>query len=87
MVNSFNRVNAEREVIQTCAIVVNATNGIEHATRRMMDYARDRGLARVPLGRWGTPEEIAKLALFLCSDAAAYITGETVIADGGFVLG
>ncbi|MCC7271050.1 MAG: SDR family oxidoreductase, partial [Alphaproteobacteria bacterium] len=47
----------------------------------------DRGLARVPLGRWGTPEEIAKLALFLCSDAAAYITGETVIADGGFVLG
>jgi NAD(P)-dependent dehydrogenase (short-subunit alcohol dehydrogenase family) len=47
----------------------------------------DRGRARVPLGRWGTPEEIAKLALFLCSDAAAYITGETVIADGGFVLG
>ena len=47
----------------------------------------DRGLARVPLGRWGTPEEIAKLALFLCSDAASWITGETVIADGGFVLG
>ena len=33
--------------VETCAIVVNATNGIEHATRRMMDYARDRGLARV----------------------------------------
>jgi NAD(P)-dependent dehydrogenase (short-subunit alcohol dehydrogenase family) len=47
----------------------------------------DRGLARVPLGRWGTAEEIAKLAMFLVSDAAAYITGETVIADGGYVLG
>jgi NAD(P)-dependent dehydrogenase (short-subunit alcohol dehydrogenase family) len=47
----------------------------------------DRGLARVPLGRWGTAEEIAKLAMFLVSDAAAYITGETVIADGGYVHG
>ena len=47
----------------------------------------DRGLSRVPLGRWGTAEEIAKLAVMLCSPAAAYITGETVIADGGYVLG
>ncbi len=46
----------------------------------------DRGLARVPLGRWGTAEEIAKLAVMLCSDAAGYVTGETVIADGGYVL-
>lgn len=50
-------------------------------------YAGDRGLARVPLGRWGTAEEIAKLAVMLCSDAAGYVTGETVIADGGYVLG
>ncbi|MGZ3338417.1 MAG: SDR family NAD(P)-dependent oxidoreductase [Reyranella sp.] len=47
----------------------------------------DRGLARVPLGRWGTAEEIAKMAMFLVSDAAAYVTGETVIADGGYVHG
>jgi NAD(P)-dependent dehydrogenase (short-subunit alcohol dehydrogenase family) len=47
----------------------------------------DRDLARVPLGRWGTAEEIAKLAIFLVSDAAAYVTGETVVADGGYVLG
>ena len=49
--------------------------------------AGDRGLARVPLGRWGTAEEVAKMAMFLVSDAASYITGETVIADGGYVLG
>jgi NAD(P)-dependent dehydrogenase (short-subunit alcohol dehydrogenase family) len=51
------------------------------------DYDGDRGLGRVPLRRWGTPEEIAKIALMLCSDAAGYVTGETVIADGGYVLG
>lgn len=50
------------------------------------DSGVDRGLARVPLGRWGTPEEIAKMAVFLVSDAAAYVTGETLIADGGYVL-
>jgi NAD(P)-dependent dehydrogenase (short-subunit alcohol dehydrogenase family) len=47
----------------------------------------DRGIARVPLGRWGEPSDVAKLAVFLASDAASYITGETVIADGGYVLG
>ena len=47
----------------------------------------DRGLARVPLGRWGTAEEIAKLAMFLVSDAAAYVAGDTLIADGGYVIG
>jgi NAD(P)-dependent dehydrogenase (short-subunit alcohol dehydrogenase family) len=46
-----------------------------------------RGLSRVPLGRWGQPEEIAKLVVFVASDAASYITGETIIADGGYVIG
>ena len=38
-----------------------------------------------PIGRMGRPEEIADLALFLCSDAAAFITGSNVPIDGGFV--
>ena len=45
------------------------------------------GIARVPVGRYGTPEEIAELVLFLASPAAGYIVGETIIADGGYVLG
>jgi NAD(P)-dependent dehydrogenase (short-subunit alcohol dehydrogenase family) len=37
---------------------------------------------RLPTGRWGTPREIGEVALFLASDAAAYITGETLVMDG-----
>ena len=38
-----------------------------------------------PIGRMGRPDEIAELAAFLCSDAAAFITGTNVPIDGGFV--
>ncbi|NND34672.1 MAG: SDR family oxidoreductase [Saprospiraceae bacterium] len=38
-----------------------------------------------PIGRMGTPEEIANLALFLCSDAASFITGSDYPIDGGFI--
>ena len=37
----------------------------------------------VPLRRFGTKDELADLALFLCSDAAAYITGSVYFCDGG----
>ena len=39
-----------------------------------------------PLGRTGTPEEVAKLALFLASTNAEFITGQTICVDGGFAL-
>ena len=45
--------------------------------------AADRTLHSVPLGRLGTPEEIAELAYFLFSDHAAYINGEVITMDGG----
>lgn len=37
----------------------------------------------IPLGRYGTPEEYAKLTVFLCSEANTFITGQTVLVDGG----
>ena len=46
---------------------------------------RERILARIPLGRLATAEDIARLAVFLASDAAAFITGETIAVDGGFL--
>ncbi len=40
----------------------------------------------IPLGRAGRPEEVAQVVLFLCSDAASYITGSTITVDGGRVM-
>ena len=41
-------------------------------------------LAAIPLGRWGDPKNIGQLALYLCSDAAAFITGTDIVVDGGW---
>ena len=49
------------------------------------EYA-ERMAASIPLKRLGSPEDIAYAALFLASDEAAYITGQTIIVDGGQVL-
>ncbi|MDD3296586.1 MAG: SDR family NAD(P)-dependent oxidoreductase [Candidatus Omnitrophica bacterium] len=40
----------------------------------------------IPLGRFASVEEIARVALFLCSDLNSYMTGQVVIADGGYIL-
>ncbi len=42
--------------------------------------------ARLPLRRIGEPDDIAKAALFLSSDAASWITGETLVVDGGALV-
>jgi NAD(P)-dependent dehydrogenase (short-subunit alcohol dehydrogenase family) len=43
-------------------------------------------IARMPLGRWGKPEDVAPAALFLCSPLAGYITGAVLPVDGGFLV-
>jgi NAD(P)-dependent dehydrogenase (short-subunit alcohol dehydrogenase family) len=59
----------------------------------MNEVARqDAGFAKatldsIPLGRWGQPEDVAGAALFLCSPAAAWITGTVLLIDGGQLLG
>ena len=44
-------------------------------------------LKRIPLGRPGNPEEVSNLVLFLASDASSYMTGSTVVIDGGWLAG
>ncbi len=48
------------------------------------DYAK--ALERIPLGRFGQPEDIAHAFAFLASDASTYITGHTLVVDGGWIL-
>ena len=59
-----------------------ATEGLEELGE---EYVRDIERA-IPLGRLGTVEEIAHTALFLAGDEAAYITGQTIVVDGGQTL-
>jgi 2-keto-3-deoxy-L-fuconate dehydrogenase len=51
-----------------------------------VDAARAAFVARQPMGRLGTPEEIAALAVYLSGDAAQFITGQAIVIDGGLTL-
>ncbi|MBV9102805.1 MAG: glucose 1-dehydrogenase [Candidatus Eremiobacteraeota bacterium] len=55
-------------------------------TGRMPDEARARYLATIALGRAGTVDDVSGVVTFLCSDAARYITGQTIVVDGGFLM-
>ena len=48
--------------------------------------ARETSMKAIPWGRPGRPEEIAGLTLFLASDAADYVTGQTFVMDGGLTM-
>lgn len=50
---------------------------------RVDDGLEAAALARVPMARWGRPEEIAEGALFLASDASSFMTGQSLVLDGG----
>jgi 3-oxoacyl-[acyl-carrier protein] reductase len=55
-------------------------------TESLSEQARAQFLATVPLGRSGTPEDVSGVVTFLCSDAARYVTGQTIVVDGGIVM-
>ena len=55
-------------------------------TRELTDAQREHMLAQVPSGRLGEPDEIAAAVVFLASDSAAYITGETLHINGGMYM-
>jgi NAD(P)-dependent dehydrogenase (short-subunit alcohol dehydrogenase family) len=61
-------------------------SGMTAAMRGMPEIEKAE-LAKCPMGRWGTPEDLAPALLFLASSAAGFVTGQTLCIDGGYSAG
>lgn len=55
-------------------------------TEQLTEEVQKAMMGQIPLGRFGAPEDVAKAALFLASDDASYMTGQTLHLDGGMVM-
>jgi 3-oxoacyl-[acyl-carrier protein] reductase len=85
------RVNAISPGFITTDLGANSLEVSPAQSAQMSAGIRDQvfqGLEKiVPLGRLGEPGDVADVALFLCSDASRYITGQSIVVDGGLMLG
>jgi peroxisomal 2,4-dienoyl-CoA reductase len=73
--------------IRVVGIAPGPIDGTEGVARLLPAIRRAAVIGRVPLQRLGAIDDVATAALFLCSDLAAYITGDTLVVDGGLSLG
>jgi 2-hydroxycyclohexanecarboxyl-CoA dehydrogenase len=56
------------------------------ARKSFDEWTADKIQARIPLGRWQRPEDVANMVVFLSSDRAGEVTGQTINVDGGYVM-
>src|SRR5258705_9145857 len=76
-----------REVGPEIRVNILAPGFIETAFGKDADERfRAKVVAKTPLGRWGVPEDLAGAAVFLASDASAYMTGQMIMVNGGVVM-
>ncbi len=76
-----------RDNIQVNAILPGFINtDLTRQARKDMPGLEERVLARTPVGRWGEPEDMAGVAVFLASQASDFITGVALPADGGYSI-
>ena len=59
---------------------------ISRMTEALPEKVKENYLSNIPLGRFGTPEDVANVVGFLASDDANYITGQVIHIDGGLVM-
>lgn len=85
-VYSFSRALAHA-VAPRIRVNVLGPGWVETAYGRALDPAIKQHItATIPLGRWGTPEDVAYAAVYLASDAASYVTGQMLMINGGSVM-
>lgn len=84
MTKSLARELARKKVTVNAIAPLAATSMTEGI--RSNEKLAELTLARIPLGRWADPDEIAATFLFFASDAASYITGQVLPVDGGTVI-
>jgi 3-oxoacyl-[acyl-carrier protein] reductase len=83
---SFSRSLA-RSLAPAIRVNVLGPGWIETAFGDVASMAFKQEIARgIPLGRWGTPEDVASAAIYLLSDAAQYVTGQLIMVNGGDVM-
>ena len=80
MCNDFAKYGIRVNAIGPGWVKTEMTQALQENTERFQSIS-----ARIPLGRWADPEDLAGLAVFLASDASAYITGQTIFIDGGYM--
>jgi 3-oxoacyl-[acyl-carrier protein] reductase len=72
------------DVLADRGITVNTVNPGPTDTGYADEPTRERVARRFPAGRWGAPDDVARLVAWLCTDDAAWITGQVINSEGGF---
>ena len=86
-INSFTRALGKELAPSNIQVNAIAPGFIEtDMTEVLSDKVKEASVSQIPLGHFGKPEDVANLAAFLASEAAAYITGQVIHCDGGMVI-
>ena len=64
-----------------------AASGLTGLSKEQAEAATKAFAATIPMGRQGVPDDVARVALFLATEASDYITGTTIVVDGGYLAG